>query len=69
MCSHYTALKKREQLEKFFRARDLSIPPAAWDMWPKYAGEFVRRPPEWESGDDAVPEREVETGRWGLVRV
>src|SRR5690606_18778825 len=27
----------------------------------------VRRPPEWNSGDEAVPEREVEAGRWGLI--
>lgn len=65
MCSHYTALKKAEQMEKFFRTRG-GIPPKS-DMWPKYQGVFVRRPPEWESGDEAVPEREAVAGRWGLV--
>jgi len=67
MCSHYVALKKREQMEKYFRSRGLPVPPAEWDMWPRRLGEFVRRPPEWDSGDEAVPEREVEVGRWGLI--
>jgi len=67
MCSHYVALKKREQLEKYFRSRGLPVPPSEWDMWPRRLGEFVRRPPEWDSGDEAVPEREVEVGRWGLI--
>jgi len=66
MCSHYQGIKQREQLEKYFRSRGSPLPPN-WDMWPRYAGEFVRRPPEWESGDEAVPEREVEIGRWGLI--
>jgi len=26
MCSHYTALKKREQMEKYFRSRGLPVP-------------------------------------------
>ncbi|WP_225591504.1 hypothetical protein [Achromobacter sp. ACM01] len=43
MCSHYTALKKQEQMEKYFRARGIPLP-ANSDMWPKYQGVFVRRP-------------------------
>ncbi|CAP41339.1 SOS response-associated peptidase [Bordetella petrii] len=66
MCSHYQGIKKREQLEKYFRTRGIPLPPN-WDMWPRRLGEFVRRPPEWDSGDEAVPEREVEIGRWGLI--
>jgi putative SOS response-associated peptidase YedK len=37
------------------------------DMWPKYQGTFIRRPPEADSGDEAVPPREAQVGRWGLV--
>lgn len=66
MCSHYQGIKKRDQLEKYFRARGIPLPPN-WDMWPRRLGEFVRRPPEWDAGDEAVPEREVEIGRWGLI--
>ncbi|AMG45542.1 DUF159 family protein [Achromobacter xylosoxidans] len=66
MCSHYTALKKQVQLEKYFRARGIPLPPKS-DMWPRYAGPFIRRPPEHDAGDEAVPEREAVVGRWGMV--
>ena len=66
MCSHYTALKKQQQLEKYFRARGIPLPPKS-DMWPRYAGPFIRRPPEHDAGDEAVPEREAVVGRWGLI--
>lgn len=66
MCSHYTALKKQAQLEKYFRARGIPLPPKS-DMWPRYAGPFIRRPPEHDAGDEAVPEREAVVGRWGLI--
>lgn len=66
MCSHYTALKKQEQLEKYFRSRGIPLPSKS-DMWPRYAGPFIRRPPEHDSGDEAVPERETVAGRWGLI--
>lgn len=36
-------------------------------MWPRYQGMFVRRPVEHDAGDDAVPERETVTARWGLI--
>ncbi|VFR81357.1 protein of unknown function DUF159 [plant metagenome] len=65
MCSHYQAVKKREQMERHFRVRGL--PPPETDLWPRYTGEFIRRPPEHEAGDEAVPERELGQGRWGLI--
>jgi hypothetical protein len=39
-------------MEKYFQAR--GIPIAKSDMWPRYPGVFVRRPAEWDSGDEAV---------------
>ena len=66
MCSHYQALKERDRMEKYFRARGIPLP-EKWDMWPRYLGVFVRRPPEHDSGDDAVPAREAIVGRWGLI--
>ena len=36
-------------------------------MWPRYEGVFVRKPPETDPYDEAVPEREAVAGRWGLV--
>lgn len=66
MCSHYQALKKADQIRKYFSTH----PPAddyKDDMWPRYRGVFVRRPPECDAGDEAVPELEAVTGRWGLI--
>ena len=36
-------------------------------MWPKFTGVFIRKPPETDPHDEAVPEREALNGRWGLV--
>ncbi len=66
MCSHYQSVKESARLERHFRVRGM---PAGGrdDMWPRYPGLFVRRPPEHDSGDEAVPEREITIGRWGLM--
>lgn len=66
MCSHYQAIKERE---RYFRKFGVYPPPHEYveDMWPRYAGAFIRRPPEAASGDDAVAPRESQLGRWGLV--
>jgi putative SOS response-associated peptidase YedK len=66
MCSHCQAIKARE---RYFRVFGV-YPPAheyVEDMWPKYMGAFIRRPPEADSGDEAVPAMESVLGRWGLV--
>jgi putative SOS response-associated peptidase YedK len=66
MCSHYQAIKARE---RYFRMFGVFPPPhpVVEDMWPKYMGAFIRKPPEAVSGDEAVPARESVVGRWGLV--
>jgi putative SOS response-associated peptidase YedK len=66
MCSHYQAIKDRE---RYYRKFGVYPPPHDYveDMWPKYQGTFIRRPPEADSGDEAVPPREAQVGRWGLV--
>ena len=66
MCSHYQAIKERE---RYYRKFGVYPPPHEYidDMWPKYQGTFVRRPREAESVDEAVPLRESQVGRWGLV--
>lgn len=65
MCSHYQGIKAREKLIRM----GVTPPPlpSVYDVWPRRFGEFIRRPPEWDSGDEAVPERELVVGRWGLV--
>lgn len=41
--------------------------PEKLDMWPKYMGAFIPKPPETDPNDEAVPQREALNGRWGLV--
>ncbi|CAB3670826.1 hypothetical protein LMG1873_01106 [Achromobacter piechaudii] len=66
MCSHYQTLKDAELLlRKFGAQRPATV--GKYDMWPRYQGVFVRRPPEYDVGDEAVPPREAAVGRWGLI--
>lgn len=67
MCSHYQTLKEFDKLRRLYPG--LTEPDDAWrpDMWPKYPGLFLRRPPELESGDEAVPPIEATVGRWGMI--
>ena len=67
MCSHYQTLKDAELLLKRFGVRQKPAAVGKYDMWPRYEGVFVRRPPEHDAGDDAVPDREAVAGRWGLI--
>ena len=66
MCSNYEALRKWEHYDKYF---DVALPSTQGklEMWPKYEGSFVRKPPETDPYDEAVPAPEALTGRWGLV--
>ncbi|MGE8657019.1 MAG: SOS response-associated peptidase [Achromobacter sp.] len=66
MCSRYQTQKDAELLLKKFGA---PYKPAGgkYDMWPRYAGVFIRRPVEHDVGDEAVPERETVVGRSGLI--
>ena len=66
MCSNYEALRRWEHYEKYFAVSRPSTQ-GKLDMWPRYEGIFVRRPPETDPYDEAVPECEAVTGRWGLV--
>lgn len=68
MCSHYQAAKIAARLAKRFPG--VAWPDVDWgkdDMWPRYPGLFIRKPPELESGDEAVPALEGLAGRWGLI--
>ena len=66
MCSHYQAIKDRERYLRHF-----GVPPPGHpyieDVWPGYAGSFIRRPAEADSGDEAVPARESVSGLFGLL--
>ena len=66
MCSHYQGLKEQERYLKNFGV----LPPAGpskLDLWPGYLGSFIRRHPNADVGDDAVPELEAVNGLFGLV--
>lgn len=66
MCSHYQAVKARERYRRQFGVE----PPADMgklDLWPGYAGSFIRRHPRADVGDEAVPAYEALTGLFGLV--
>jgi putative SOS response-associated peptidase YedK len=66
MFSHFEALR---QLELYLKSFEVQPPPAQGelDMWPKFLGAFIRKPPETDPHDEAVPTREALNGRWGLV--
>ena len=66
MCSHFEAMRQWENYQKYFHV----TPPdtqGKLDMWPRYLGNIIRKPPETDPHDEAVPERQALAGRWGLV--
>lgn len=67
MCSHFEALRQYEDYEKYFDVLQPESPQGKLDMWPRYTGTFIRKPPETDPHDEAVPAREALLGRWGLV--
>lgn len=64
MCSHYEAVIRPERFKSTFLA-DMPEVPAA-DVWPSYAGLFIRRPRDPESGQGG-PRREAVIGSFGLI--
>lgn len=70
MCSHYQAEKRRKQIEKRFGIElppDWEVPPGGFHMYPTQMAPFIRRPPERDSGDEAVPDVELVEGWFGLL--
>ena len=66
MCSHYESLIEHELYRRHFAVE----PPqdaGRHDVWPLYAASFIRRPRQTDAGDEAVPEREALSGRFGLI--
>ena len=65
MCSHYEATTDPE---RYLRHFGVELPAGAelHDLWPGYAGSFIRRPlPEDHAGD--LPDREAKAGVFGLI--
>jgi putative SOS response-associated peptidase YedK len=66
MCSHYHGLQQREHYRRHFGVE----PPAELgrhDLWPGYAGVFIRRRPDGEAGAEVAAPAEAVNGLFGLV--
>lgn len=66
MCSNYQAVTTTERLRLFFGV-EAPPPQVRTDVWPLYEAPFIRRHPNKDVGDAAVPPREVMAGLFGLV--
>ena len=66
MCSHYQSLKEAHHFERSFGVRP-PAEPGKHDLWPSYVGSFIRRHPQPDVGDEAVPHFEALNGLFGLV--
>jgi putative SOS response-associated peptidase YedK len=68
MCSRYQSVRLDDDLRHFFNAMPVGILAGLEkDVFKDYGAPFIRRPRERDSGDEAVPEREAVTGRFGLI--
>lgn len=66
MCSHYQGVNDQQRFRRHF---GVAAPPdlGREDLWPGYAGSFIRRHPMAHTSDEAVPPVEALTGLFGLV--
>lgn len=68
MCARYHSVLDAARLKQYFRSRIArDIADLKQDVYPGYRAPFIRRPKEWASGDEAVPDCEVEIGVFGLL--
>ncbi|WP_366522238.1 SOS response-associated peptidase family protein [Rhodoferax sp.] len=66
MCSHYQAIKDQDRYQRYFGVQ-APADPGKHDLWPGYAGGFIRQHPQGNVADEAVPEHEALIGLFGLV--
>jgi putative SOS response-associated peptidase YedK len=65
MCSNYDAVTNAERLPLYF---DVDVPAGIKSqIWPLYEAPIIRRHPNKDVGDEAVPAREAMAGRFGLI--
>lgn len=68
MCARYHSVLDAARLKQFFGIRGLRDVVGAAEVFPGTSAPFIRRPREYGSGgDDAVADREVLMGRFGLL--
>lgn len=66
MCAHYESVHEKARIQQYFGV-NLPSDLARHDVWPGYLSTFIRRHPLADVGDEAVPEREVLLGSFGLI--
>jgi putative SOS response-associated peptidase YedK len=67
MCARYDSVLNASRLQQFFRVRGLRDFTNKPEVFPGLSAPFIRRPKEYGTGDEAVPDREVLVGRFGLL--
>jgi putative SOS response-associated peptidase YedK len=67
MCARYDSVLNASRLQQFFRVRGLREFTQKSEVFPGLSAPFIRRPKEYGIGDEAVPNREVLVGRFGLL--
>lgn len=67
MCARYHSVLDAARLQQFFKVRGLRDLVVNQEVFPGGSAPFIRRPRERASGDDAVPDRELVVGRFGLL--
>lgn len=66
MCAHYESVHQPQRLTRHFGV-GLPSELARRDVWPGYPSTFIRRHPQSDVGDEAVPAREALVGCFGLI--
>lgn len=69
MCSHYQAERNRRKLERMGAKfpNDWKDGEGTSDIYPTLVAPILRRPPEFDSGDDAASSMEVVPAHFGLL--
>jgi putative SOS response-associated peptidase YedK len=69
MCSHYIGQTYRARLARMGvqLPLDWEPPPGSMHIYPTQLAPIIRRPPERESGDEAVPDMELVPAHFGLL--
>jgi putative SOS response-associated peptidase YedK len=67
MCARYESVLDASRLQQFFRVQKLRDLAQKSEVFPGLSAPFIRRPREYGSGDEAVPDREVLVGHFGLL--
>lgn len=69
MCSHTVGERRRAYLQRRFGielSADWETPPSSSHIYPTQLAPFIHRPPERDSGDEAVPDTAVQLGHSSL---